>query len=114
MRKVIGLAVVSMFVLGVSNIAFAAEAENKEPPKEGHGCLMHMAANKDVKYEVTNIANGVTITITSDKPDVVKLIQESNAKCHEAHKSGDHKNLCPMKSKDNPQCHHEHDEKQQK
>jgi Cu+-exporting ATPase len=42
---------------------------------------------KDVKFEVTNLPNGVQIKITSDKPEVVKQIQEM-------HKDG--KGCCMM------------------
>jgi len=38
-------------------------------------------AMKDVKIEATNIANGVTVKITSDNPEVVKQIQEHKANC---------------------------------
>jgi len=36
---------------------------------------------KDAKVDISNIKNGVIIKITSDKPDVVKLIQEHAPKC---------------------------------
>ena len=35
---------------------------------------------KDVKFEVTNTDKGVIIIITSDNPEVVKLIQDRWAK----------------------------------
>jgi len=36
---------------------------------------------KNAEYDVSNIENGIMIKITSDKPDVVKLIQEYASKC---------------------------------
>jgi TusA-related sulfurtransferase len=36
---------------------------------------------KGAKVEATNIANGITVTITSDDPEVVKQIQEETANC---------------------------------
>jgi hypothetical protein len=107
MRKVISFAVVSMFVLGVANVAFSADVEKKE----NNSCLFHMTdSTKDVKYEVTNTSDGVTIKITSTKPELVKQIQESVSKCHEAQKSGDHKNMCPMKNQPDTSCHHKKQE----
>lgn len=60
------------------------EMKKQEPGKEG--CCQEMM--KDAKFEVTNLPNGVQIKITSDKPEVVKKIQEM-------HKDG--KCCCMMK-----------------
>jgi hypothetical protein len=73
-----------------------ADKAEKAEKKEHGACLFHMESMKDVKYEVTNTADGVTIKITSDKPELVKQIQESVLKCRESHKSGDQKGGCPM------------------
>ena len=94
MRKVVSFALLSVLVLGIISILVYAGTEKKEKPS----CFFHLDSIKDAKYEVTSIANGVTITITSDKPEVVKQIQEAISKCHEAHTSGNHKNMCPMKN----------------
>jgi YHS domain-containing protein len=59
------------------------EMKKHEQGKEG--CCEEMM--KDVKFEVTNLPNGVQIKITSDKPEVVKKIQEM-------HKDG--KGCCMM------------------
>jgi Cu+-exporting ATPase len=59
------------------------EMQKHEHGKEG-SCEEMM---KDVKFEVTNLPNGVQIKITSDKPEVVKQIQEM-------HKDG--KGCCMM------------------
>lgn len=55
------------------------EMQKHEHGKEA-GCQEMM---KDVKFEVTNLPNGVQIKITSDKPEVVKKIQEmhKDGKC---------------------------------
>jgi TusA-related sulfurtransferase len=45
---------------------------------EKGSCPMGM---KGAKIETTNIANGITLTITSDDPEVVKQIQECAANC---------------------------------
>lgn len=110
MRKVIGITALMMLVLGVATLVISADAEKKDKPS----CFFHMDAIEGTKIEITNIADGVTITITSDKPEVVKQIQETVSKCHEAHKSGDHKNMCPMKNKSNPACHKEQQEEKKK
>lgn len=36
---------------------------------------------KDVKFDVSNVENGIMIKITSDNPEGVKLIQEHAPKC---------------------------------
>jgi hypothetical protein len=108
MRTLIRFTVLAFFVLGVVNTVNSAEPENKGKPS----CMFHMDGMKDAKYEVTNTPDGVIIKITSDKPDVVKQIQEKTAKCQEAHKSGNHKNMCPMKNDSTAMCpHHQQQEK---
>ena len=106
MRTLIRFTVLAFFVFGVVNTVAGAEPEKKGKP----GCMFHMDSMKDAKYEVTNTPDGVIIKITSDKPDVVKQIQETTARCHEAHKSGDHK-MCPMKKDSTCSGHSEHQEK---
>jgi hypothetical protein len=98
MRTVIRLAVAVFFISGIVGSVIGAETEKKEGP----GCCQHMGVMKDAKYEITNTPDGVIIKISSDKPEVVKQIQESVAKCQAAHKSGDHKTMCPMKKE--PGC----------
>jgi TusA-related sulfurtransferase len=39
------------------------------------GCPLHQATAKDVKVEAKNLANGVVVTMTTDKPEVVKTLQ---------------------------------------
>jgi hypothetical protein len=108
MRTLISLAVITLFGVGVFNAVNSAEPGNKGKPS----CMFHMDGMKDAKYEVTNTPDGVIIKITSDKPDVVKQIQEKTAKCQEAHKSSNHKNICPMKNDSTAMCpHHQQQEK---
>ena len=110
MRKLIGFTVLSVLVLSVAGMALSAGTEKKEKPS----CFFHMDSIKDAKYEVTNTANGVTISITSDKPEVVKQIQEAISQCREAHKSGNHKTMCPMKNGSKAPCHTEQQEEKKK
>ena len=102
MSKVIRCAVLMLCVLGFVYTAISENTEKNGKP----ACFFHMNSMKDAKYEVTNIPDGVTIRITSDKPDIVKKIQESMAQCRAAHKSDDHKHMCPMhKDSDSPGHH---------
>ena len=55
-------------------------------PQAGAGCGMHgkMAAGAPMKgasMKVANTGNGVRITLTSDKPEVVKALQEHATQC---------------------------------
>ena len=102
MRRVIRYAVLTFCAFGFVYTALSADTEEKGKSS----CFFHMNSMKDTKYEVTNISDGVTIKITSNKPDIVKKIQESMAQCQAAHKSGDHKHMCPMhKDSDSPGQH---------
>lgn len=107
MRTLIRFSVLAFLVLGVVNTIHGADTEKKKKPT----CIFHMDGMKDAKYEVTNIPDGVTIKITSDKPEVVKQIQEAMAKCREAHESGDHKHMCPLKKSSESPVHNEQEEK---
>jgi TusA-related sulfurtransferase len=60
------------FFIGLTTYACGNNGHN------GKDCPMGM---KDAKFEVNKIDNGITITITSDKPEVVKQIQEHQANC---------------------------------
>lgn len=67
-------------------------------PMMGKGCAMHKGAMcgakgcvcmmEGVKREVANTANGVTITLTAEKADVVKALQGQLAKCPMGAKMG--------------------------
>lgn len=91
-RSIIGLAI---GVVAVAMIATATAFACGE-----QGCPLHQATAKDVKVETKNLANGVVVTMTTDKADVVKTLQAhfSNADkkfadCGLAVKSVDVKNV---------------------
>ena len=65
-------------------------AEVKAGCKHGEGEGMGMAWKKDAKFEVANLDNGAKMTVTSDKEEAVKAIQD-----HFAQMGKD----CPMKDK---------------
>ena len=100
--------VLAFFVVSVVNPVTGTDTEKN---KGKSPCIFHINAMKDAKYEVTNTPDGVTMKITSYKPEVVKKIQETVEKCHEAHKSGDHKHMCPMKKASESPGHKEHEGK---
>ncbi len=62
-----------------------------KPAMAKEGCSGECAM-KDVKFEVTNLPNGVMVKVTSDNPEVVKKIQEM-------HKNGQ-AGCCRMHGKD--------------
>ena len=68
----------------------------KQGEKSEKACCM-----KDVTCKVANIDKGVTITMTSDKPEQVKAIQECAAKCSKGECNGEHadKGACCPQSK---------------
>ncbi len=66
---------VSLLVVTVLTV-LAAIATAATCPKKGCVCMM-----EGVKREVANTANGVTITLTAEKADVVKALQEKLAAC---------------------------------
>lgn len=107
MRTLIRFVVLAFFVLGFTGTIVGAETETKKEPH----CIFHMDAMKNAKYEVTNTPDGVIMKITSDKPEVAKQIQEIVAKCREAHESGDHKHMCPLKKSSESSDHKEQEGK---
>jgi hypothetical protein len=66
------LAVLASMALISAAVGYPAQQEEKKACCE-HKCMEMM---KDAKIEVANTGNGVTITITSDKPELVKAIHE--------------------------------------
>ena len=82
MRSLLLLAVVVGLALSIAAIVHAGGRGGC--PGDGSAALL-----KDAKFEVSNIANGVAIRITSGKPEVVKVIQarfasfgEGRPACH--------------------------------
>jgi hypothetical protein len=66
---------VSLLVVAIL-MSLAAIATAATCPKMGCVCMM-----EGVKREVANTANGVTITLTAEKAETVKALQERLAKC---------------------------------
>jgi YHS domain-containing protein len=70
--------------------------EHKEMAQCEHGEGGCCAIMKDVKREVTNLPDGIQVKITSDKPEVVKKLQEMHKEgkgcCAKKHSGKD----CPM------------------
>jgi hypothetical protein len=64
-KSIIGLAI---GVIAVAMTATAYACGEK-------GCPLHQTTAKDVKVDVKNVANGVVLTMTTDKPEVVTTLQ---------------------------------------
>ena len=80
-KRIIGL---TLGLIAVALVATAIAYACGEP-----GCPLSQATSKDIKVEVKNVANGVVLTMTADKPEVVKTIQAHFADCgKEGHKCG--------------------------
>lgn len=93
--------------VGVVALAFVASAMVYASGGNAEGgCRGHRGASlmEDATFEVANTSKGVIITVTSEKPEVVKTIQarfanfgkqrgwrghaEGSEECKKAHKSG--------------------------
>ncbi|MCK4527749.1 hypothetical protein KAW18_10300 [candidate division WOR-3 bacterium] len=97
----------------VGFVLIAATTEEKCEHHKGKFCEL----KKDAKIEVSNIEDGVIIKITSDKPKLVKQIQERAAKwgseckhdsdeCkHKKHKHKEGSTECEKKC-GTVECHH--------
>jgi len=72
----LSLVIVLTFVFLTGLTAYACGNHDNNGTKGN--CPM---AVEGAKVEVTNIANGITVQITSDDPEVVKQIQECAANC---------------------------------
>lgn len=72
-------------------LAGGKDVVGTKPAMAKEGCS-GACAMKDVKFEVSNLPNGVLVKITSDNPEVVKKIQEM-------HKNGQ-AGCCHMPGKD--------------
>jgi len=72
-KSIVGLAAVVIAVaLVAAAIAYACGEKS---------CPVQQTTAKDVKVEVKNIANGVVLTMTADKPEIVTTIQSHFADC---------------------------------
>ncbi|MFC1849863.1 hypothetical protein ACFL27_06605 [candidate division CSSED10-310 bacterium] len=72
------LLILTIAVLVAHFFVAGAVACEKGKHQKHDDCCKFM---KDANVEVTNVDNGIVIKITSDKPDMVKMIQEHGAKC---------------------------------
>lgn len=89
-RSLMLAAIFAAFSLSLLPILPAA-CEGHGP--KGAGCGAHGAKGlcalaKDAEMKVVNTASGVTLTLSSDKPEVVKSLQEHAAKCASKHADG--------------------------
>lgn len=73
----------------IGTLALVAYATgNKGHSEKGHMLWSkYLQVAKDAEIEVTNIEDGVIITITSDNPDVIETVQQHWAKFREDLKS---------------------------
>lgn len=90
MNRSLKLASLALVILTLSLMPLAASACGNKGA--GHGCSMHSGKGpcvpmKDAAMTVVNTDDGVKITLTSDKPETVKGLQECAGKC--AAKGGD-------------------------
>lgn len=103
MKKAMTVGLVFAVLLGALALVAYATSGKYHSKKESALCSRYYEAMKDVKIEVTNTTEGIIVKVTSNKPEVVKLIQEYWAKktvnpcckhiegsdeCKEAHKNG--------------------------
>lgn len=103
MKKVLvsGLLLVALSAASVLMVYAGSEKRCGSDKKLSSSRERYCELMKDAKTEVTNTDNGVIVKVTSDDPEVVKLIQECWAKKQ--------KDLCPMPNgstfkEDSPKC----------
>ncbi len=102
-KPIIAIAIISAFIVGgfvfnaISSDAFENDAyhwmkgdfdwkemKEKMAGMDGHfNKMKSWQYGEEVNYEITNVDNGIQITITSDDPDIVQKLQESAAKKQE-------------------------------
>jgi len=73
MKKVLIISLVVFFIVGLIGFASAGKDGKTKCSHSGtskHDCL------KDANFEIKKVENGVVITVTSDKKDTVKFLQE--------------------------------------
>ena len=85
-------------VLLVALVAVAFAVSSQKPtPASANRCETYGQALKDAKVEATNTTNGITIRITGNTPESVKLIQAYWQECGTYHLMG---SGCPCDSAD--------------
>jgi hypothetical protein len=75
-RSLILVALIGVAALVAFAAVYAGNDEDKSACKHKKSFLN----SKDVKFEVENLDNGVKITVTSEKDEIAKKIQEHFAK----------------------------------
>jgi len=94
-RMTIGLTA-GVLLIALAAVAFAVSTQ-KPAPASANRCETYRQALKDAKVEATNTTNGVTVKITGNTPESVKLIQAYWQECGKYHLTG---SGCPCDSAD--------------
>ena len=87
-----------VLLIALAAVAFAVSTQ-KPAPASSAQCETYRQALKDAKVEATNTADGVTVRITGNTPESVKLIQTFWQECGKYHLLG---SGCPC---DSAGCH---------
>ncbi|GEM_PF-1254356 len=94
-RMTIGLTA-GVLLIALAAVAVAVSSQ-KPTPASANLCETYGQALKDAKVEATNTTNGVTVRITGNTPESVKLIQAYMQECGKYHLMG---SGCPCDSAD--------------
>ena len=87
-----------VLLVALAAVAFAVSAQ-KPTPVSAARCETYRQALNDARVEATNTTNGVTVRITGNTPESVKLIQAYWQECGKYHLPG---SQCPC---DSTGCH---------
>jgi hypothetical protein len=87
-----------VLLIALAAVAFAVSAQ-KPAPASSAQCETYRQALEDAKVEATNTADGVTVRITGNTPESVRLIQTFWQECGKYHLLG---SGCPC---DSTGCH---------
>ncbi len=111
MKKVLvsGLLLVALSAACVFMVYAGSEEKCGADKKLSRSRERYCKLMKDAKTEVTNTDNGVIVKVTSDDPEVVKLIQEcwaNRTACKAARSAGSEKTpaICGSKKKNGGTC----------
>ncbi len=83
---------------------YVVKAEEKEHKTMPICCSLSEEIMKNVKVEKKETEKGLTITLTSSNPDVVKKLQESIGKCKMEHGEMKHEEMSPSGMKHKECC----------
>ena len=84
----------AVLLMALAAVALAVSTQ-KPAPASATSCDTYRQALKDAKVEATNTADGVTVRITGNTPESVKLIQDFWQECGKHHLLG---SGCPCDS----------------